>query len=56
MKWHHTPIKWLEYNKTTTNKLVISIAGGVERQEFSFLACTNGKWYSYFGSQYGSFL
>lgn len=27
---HYPPINWLEYNKTTTNKLVISIAGGVE--------------------------
>lgn len=37
MKWYHTPIKWLEYNKTTTNKLVISIASGVEDRNFHSL-------------------
>ena len=50
MRYHHTPIRMTQiWNTDNTN------AGkDMEQEELPFIAGGNAKWYSHFGSQFGS--
>ena len=52
MKYFYTPIGMAKIQSTDT----IKSGKDVEQQELSIIAGGNGKWYSHFGKQFGSFL
>ena len=51
MRYHCTPLEWAE-SRTLT---IPNVSKDGEKQEFSFIAGRNAKWYSHFGRHFEGF-